>query len=114
MELAYYLFNFRADTSIHTAIVDLLLKLLKLQRHINKVKIFPKLEKHYNELEQLEISRNEPRNKRSYHERKAASEALEEAAVAIVKDFEPQQKIRIILGRVDRCIDMEQRDFVYF
>ena len=39
---------------------------------------------------------------------KRRQEALEEAAVTVVQLFDPQQKICVILDRVDRCERTEQ------
>ncbi|TGO21648.1 hypothetical protein BPAE_0207g00020 [Botrytis paeoniae] len=103
MELAYHVFNFEGYTSIHAAMAKLLFQLLKLQRHVNLATLSPKLEKYRNELENLEKNRNERSSNRE-----AVREALKEAAVTIIKDLDPKQRIRIILDRVDRCERKDQ------
>ncbi|KAF5869993.1 uncharacterized protein Bfra_010138 [Botrytis fragariae] len=108
MELVYHVFNFESYTSIHTAMAKLMFQLLKLQRHVNLATLSPKLEKYRDELEILEKHRNERSSKYSSGNSEAVRKALKEAAVAIVRDLDPKQRIRIILDRVDRCEGKEQ------
>lgn len=100
--LAHYVFDYEVRTSIHAVMPDVLLQLLRLQKHSDLSALAPKLEKYRSSFDGEGRVRNETK----------AKEALTDAALTIARLLDPQKEVHIILDRIDRCVEEDQLDFM--